>query len=249
MISKKDYLEIKEFLRHRVVEINSSENEDRSRQRSKNSKYSLPNADVFGWMPSINICESFDIGDNQIMYVIPLLSFYRFLSQTLPKAICLYPNLFGSNDAKDVIKALYDVSEYNDIGNTKDYQQYLIDNTCCYFLLRDEHTFNNKIFRLDLFRHILANEKGKYDFDGGLMHAFRHCTWEGKKLSSGNGETLMHDLWSLPIILGKAILLNKDADNKSTTSYKDINGRTWHIVYHKDPETKIYYLKTAYVKQ
>ena len=47
MISKDEYVEIKEFLRNRVCEINRSENVDREKQRERNTKYSLPNADVF----------------------------------------------------------------------------------------------------------------------------------------------------------------------------------------------------------
>ena len=73
MLPKDDYLEIKEFLRHRVCEINRSENIDRENQRERNTKYSLPNAIAFGWMPAITICYSFDIGSKQIMYMIPYL--------------------------------------------------------------------------------------------------------------------------------------------------------------------------------
>lgn len=87
MLPKDEYLEIKEFLRHRVCEINRSENYDRKKQREKKNKYSLPNADSFGWMPSISICYSFDIGNNQIMYMIPYLPFYNFLVYHLPQAL------------------------------------------------------------------------------------------------------------------------------------------------------------------
>lgn len=86
MLPQNEYLEIKDFLQHRVRNINHSENIDREKQREENSKYSLPNADSFGWMPAITLCFSFDIGNNQILYMIPYLPFYNFLSFILPQA-------------------------------------------------------------------------------------------------------------------------------------------------------------------
>ena len=170
MLPKEDYLEIKKFLRHRVCEINRSENIDREKQREKKTKYGLPNADSFGWMPAINLCYSFDIGNNQIMYMTPYLPFYNFLVYHLPQALYNYPDLFGTMDAKDVISAVYSVSGYDKIGNIEDYQQSLIDNAYCYFLLRNANgELSNKRFRLDLFRHILPNDKNGHDFDGGLI--------------------------------------------------------------------------------
>jgi hypothetical protein len=248
MLPQNEYLEIKEFLRHRVCEINRSENEDREKQREGNTEYSLPNANGFGWMPAKTICYSLDIGNKQIMYVIPYLPFYHYLTKFLPQALYNCPDLFGTNNAQDVIDALYSVSGYNKIGDIKEYQQYLIDNACCYFLLRDsDDKLCNKVFRLDLFRHILPNDKNGYDFDGGLMHAYRHCSWNSMKLSSGRGESEMNDLWDLPLIIGKAILIDKNSHTKSFTIIT-VDGRTWHIHYHIDPDTKVYYLKTAFAK-
>ena len=87
MLPTDEYLEIKEFLRHRVCEINHSDNYDRENQRERNTKYSLPNATAFGWMPAITICYSFDIGNKQIVYMIPFLAFYRYLTEFLPQAL------------------------------------------------------------------------------------------------------------------------------------------------------------------
>ena len=78
------------------------------------------------------------------------------------------------------------------------------------------------------------------------MHAFRHCSWNGMKLSSGNGEAELNYLWDLPVMLGRAILTAKDYDN-GTTTFEDEN-RIWQIKYHIDPDTKVYYLKTAFAK-
>lgn len=48
-------------------------------------------------------------------------------------------------------------------------------------------------------------------------------------------------------MIGKAILIDKDSDTKSSTIFAD-DGRTWDIHYHIDPDTKVYYLKTAFAK-
>ena len=246
MLHQNEYLEIKEFLCHRVCKINRSENIDRKKQRERRTKYSLPNANAFGWMPSITICYSFDIGNKQIMYMIPYLPFYRYLTEFLPQALYNCPNLFGTNNAQDVMGALYSVSGYNRIGNINEYQQYLTDNAYCYFLLRDsDGKLCNKLFRLDLFRHILPNEKNGYDFNGGLMHAYRHCSWKGMKLSSGNGEAKLNYLWDLPLIIGKAILMDNESEQKTSTTFED-DERIWQIKYFIDPYTKVYYLRTAF---
>ena len=248
MLSQDEFLEIKDFLRYRVVEINRSENSDREKQREENTKYSLPNADSFGWMPAITLCYSFDIGNNQIMYIIPYLPFYNFLIYHLPQALYNYPDLFGTKDAKDVISALYSVSGYDKIGSIEDYQYSLIDNAYCYFLLRNTSgELGDKIIRLDLFRHILPNDKNCHDFDGGLMHAYRHCSWNGMKLSSGRGESELNHLWDLPLFIGKAILTDNESEQNSSTTFED-DGRVWHIKYHIDPDTKVFYLKTAFAK-
>lgn len=197
-------------------------------------------------MPAITLCYSFDIGNKQIMYMIPYLPFYNFLVYHLPKALYNYPNLFGTKDAKDVISAVYRVSGYDKIGSIEDYQQSLIDNAYCYFLLREVNgELNDKILRLDLFRYIILNDRNVYDFVGGLMHAYRHCSWNGMKLSSGNGETELNYLWDLPLFIGKAILTDSESELKYSTIFEE-DGRVWQINYHIDPDTKVYYLKTAF---
>ncbi len=246
MISKEEYLEIKDFLRHRVIEINRLDNSDRKIQRENETKYSLPNQESYGWMPAIPLCFSVKLTDKQQMYVIPYAAFYNLLDFYLRKAILNYPHLFGTGNAKDVITALYKVSDYEPIGDIDAYQQFLIDKAYCYFLIRDNNgELNPKIFRLDLFRHILSNDKNGSDFDGGLMHAYRHFSWHGLKLSSGNGETALINVWELPLLLAKAILLNNDLTN-NPLQFND-GERTWNIVYHIDPETGVYYLTTAHV--
>ena len=246
MLPQEEYLEIKEFLQHKVHEINTLDNIDRKNKRKRNSKYSLPNANAFGWMPAINICYSFEIGNNQIMYMVPFRPFYRFLTFLLPQALYNYPNLFGTKDARDVIAALYSVSGYDKIGDINEYQQYLTDNAYCYFLLRDiDGRLSGKLLRLDLFRYILPNNKDDFDFIGGLMHAYRHCSWKNIKLSSGKGESELNSMWDLPLFIGKAILTDKNSEVNDSTSFEE-NGRVWQINYHINKETGVYYLRTAF---
>lgn len=182
------------------------------------------------------------------MYMIPYLPFYNSLVYHLPQALYDYPDLFGTKNAEDVVSALYSASGYDKLGNIDGYQQSLIDNGCSYFLLRNANgEFGNKIFRLDLFRHILPNDRNGRDFDGGLMHAYRHCSWNGMKLSSGNGEAELNYLWDLPLFIGKAILTDDESGQKGSTTFEE-DGRVWQINYHIDPNTKVYYLKTAFAK-
>lgn len=60
MLQKDEYLEIKEFLRHRVCEITRSENIDREEQRKENTKVTFcvlsdTNSLIFGVMSHVNL--------------------------------------------------------------------------------------------------------------------------------------------------------------------------------------------------
>lgn len=251
MISFEEHAEIKEFLQYRVIGINQSENLDRRKQREKKSKYSQPDANSFGWIPALTFCYSFDIGNGQILYMIPFLPFYNFLKCHLPQALYRHSDSFGTGNAEDVILATYDISRYSEIGSIDDYKQSLIDNAHCYFLLRNTSgEISNRIFRLDLFRHILPNDKKSCDFEGGLMHAFCHCSWKGMKLSSGNGEIELDRVWDLSVMLGKAILTDSNTvgqTGKVKTTFDD-GDQVWQISYHIDPDTRVRYLITAFAK-
>ncbi len=246
-ITEKDYLEIKNILDNIVVKINRSENSNREFQRKNNTKYGHPDINYFAGMSNIKICRSLKIEENLIMYIVPSLSFHNFLNIFLPKAIEKYPNLFGTGNAKDVLYALYQVSEYDSIGDIERYTQFLIDTPCCYFLLRKKNgALSRKVFRLDLFRHVLLDKKTKlYEFVGGIMHSFRHCSWRGMKLSHGNGEIELNNIWDLPFFLGKTILLNTILDSETPINVIFCN-KKWNIVYFYDDKTEIYYLKTAF---
>ena len=213
MITTEEYLEIKEFLQKHVCKINTSENNDRKKERKKGSEYGYPDVNSFGWMPAIGLCRSKDVGNKRILYILPFLPFHTFLTSILPRAIRSEANMFGTRDARDVLSALYNVSGYQQFGSLDEYRQLLIDDYCCYFLLREtDGRLSKKVFRLDLFRHLSPSkdQPDKYDFIGGLMHAFKHSSWKGQELSYGNGEIELNSPWELPILLGEAILCNTE---------------------------------------
>lgn len=248
MISRDEYIEIKEFLKEHVCYINSSENSYRNREREKESEFSYPDVNSFGWMPAIDLCYSRDVGNNQILYILPFLSFHTFLTKILPHAVRSHQTMFGTGDARDVLSALYNVSGYQSFGDINEYERLLRDDNCCYFLLKGaDGKLIEKLLRIDLFRHILPSEEqpDKYDFIGGLMHTFKHCSWRGMRLSYGNGEIELNSPWELPILLGEAILC--DSENKKMILFEGERD-SWKIMYHIDPETGIYYLTTAFVK-
>lgn len=86
------------------------------------------------------------------------------------------------------------------------------------------------------------------DFDGGLMHAYRHCSWNRMKLSSSKGDITLNSLWDFPLFIGTAILTDNDSEQKFSTTFED-DGRVWQRKYHIDPDTKVYYLKTAFANR
>ena len=87
------------------------------------------------------------------------------------------PEYFGTNNAKDVIQALYlQAQKHNWVWNKERYTDYLSKEIFCLLLRRKENEFDKDILRIDLFR-LLKESKDKtgcFDFVGGIFHALKH---------------------------------------------------------------------------
>lgn len=111
--------------------------------------------------------------------IIPSPAFNRLILQReYLKIVDKYPNLFGTGNDWDIVRAIkeYDkerlLQEYSD----QEFFDYIRGETMAYvFKIEDDGTLSDKILRLDLCRNINPNSK----FQGGIFHVFKHFTPDG----------------------------------------------------------------------
>lgn len=144
--------------------------------------------------------------DVEIYFVIvPSPAFCRFiLNREYLKVVDLYPEYFGQNDDRLIVKALkeYDkhklIREYTD----EEFLEYIRGETMAYvFKVEKDNSISNRILRLDLCRGI----NGSNQFQGGIFHVLKHFTIEGYPTISSNRKEFQVETWSE---IYKYIILN-----------------------------------------
>lgn len=128
--------------------------------------------------------------------------FRGFFEQNLIDAINLFPKNFGNGNAMSVIHAINKTRPL--YIRTKDVIRIL--NTECFAVIHEDRltAANDDIIRLDLFRKLdrQRHHRRKYDFTGGVMHALKHFTFNGRPLSTGTDiNDISHPLKIVEIII------------------------------------------------
>lgn len=110
----------------------------------------------------------------------------------------------------------------------------------------------NKILRLDLFRKLdkVPHRKRKWDFTGGLFHALKHFSMEGKPLSTGIDLNDIPNIEHVIYLIIKAFFLD--------AGIFDINGTTYTVLsnldanynlkfaFYLEKNTGVYFIKTIH---
>ncbi|MBN9484019.1 MAG: hypothetical protein BGO70_03285 [Bacteroidetes bacterium 43-93] len=107
--------------------------------------------------------------------------FYDVIHSTLPRAIELHKEKFGTRNAKDVLDALYETVPE---GSREAFDDFLgIDNFAYITELRNGKPVG-KLLRVTFFRQIDPDPKGVSEFTSGVFHAYKHFTYKGVALST-----------------------------------------------------------------
>ena len=123
--------------------------------------------------------------NGRVFYSVEANIFKSIIDDILLEAIQKFPQNFGNGNAISVIEAINQTEHlYEEI---EDVIRILKNENCCYIMENDQGNTPDKILRLDLFRQLtLAKNNGeKYDFIGGLFHALKHFSFQGRPLSTG----------------------------------------------------------------
>ncbi|MBO8460055.1 MAG: hypothetical protein IAA73_06975 [Bacteroidetes bacterium] len=239
-ISIQEYDAMMAYIKPKLQALWIHENEERKKRGNE-----LINEFQFGF-PIIDIAH-YKINNSRNFYLIFNSSFLKIISSSIIKAIDNFPDKFGTGDANDVIDALYNVSGYH--GDREAYIGYLEQNACCYIVYRENEKFDD-ILRLDIFRLILPckDDSKKYEFIGGLLHALKHFSINGKNLSTGNDIHNIFDVYHVVYLIGMAFG-TRDRKKNESNSCQTLSDAIMHIVFYKEEISSVFFLVSYYKKK
>lgn len=120
-----------------------------------------------------------DNGREYIFVIIPSPAFDRLIiRREYLKIVDKYPNLFGTKNDWDIVRAIkkYDKEKLLRNYSDQEFFDYIRGETMAYvFKVEDDGTLSDRILRLDLCRSINRDNI----FQGGIFHVFKHFTPDG----------------------------------------------------------------------
>lgn len=184
----------------------------------------------------------------RLFYSVPNALFLDVLENRILEAQKLFPNSFGNGNAKSVIRALQKTIGIT--GGIKRATNLLQNETCCYLVECNHGNLGDKILRIDLFRKLDKDKhkKGKYHFTGGILHAFKHFSYEGLSLSTGTDINEFYPTGIITLLLS-AFFIEAGAfkdDNTYITIVRLNNKYNLKIVFYRELNTNVFFLKTIY---
>ena len=186
-------------------------------------------------------------------YAVSTNIFRDVLQTDLLKAQKLYPLNFGNNNAKSVLYAI--IKTANLFGGFRSAMQQLHTENCCWIIENKGGKVSDKTLRLDLFRQLKEHphKKGKYEFVGGVLHAFKHFSYKGKSLSTGNDINDLQNPWNIVIVISKAFFeCNGKLEKDGTTYVTQMQLSPTHYlecVFYYERITDVFFLKTLIKKK
>lgn len=243
-----EYIDLQSFLRPKTAAIYDHELEVRREKLEE-----VMNGYIGGFNTSQ--CFSFDYEERHICLAASN-SFIGMIEKQYLEALNNYPECFGTGNAVDVVIALY---KNNGIEKLRWSFQRYVENAlayeiCCYAVIkRNDYEFDEEVLRIDLFRQIKPSLKDwhKLEFIGGLFHVFKHFSYKGKNLSTGN--EVMHNsvdsLMSIVVMCIKAFILKQKEENGNDYVFdqKLDEGKILRYVFYKEEETKTFYIKSVHI--
>lgn len=181
--------------------------------------------------------------------LVPNNVFNLIIHQNLIRAQKKYPERFGNGNARDVIRALYDIEPLKDFDF---FVEMLSREQFCYIVeINNDTDINPKVLRLDLYRKIEPNKDGGFDFVGGIFHCFKHFRYMGIPLSTGTDKNeLAHPTNLILRIIEAFFVRTLKKKSKDTLISEYALNDSYHLkfVFYYEKETKVYFIKTTYLK-
>lgn len=171
--------------------------------------------------------------------------FREILNDVLLEATGRYPERFGTGNAEDVIKAIYDIEPMFTIDRFVDF---LRTEQFCYIFEKVSGDQNNDILRIDLFRKL--DKKGDvFDFTGGIFHALKHFSYSGTNLSTGKDvNDITHPAHIITLAIKAFFLETREVISvKEFHSTISVSERyNLRFVFYFEENTAVYFVKTIF---
>ena len=243
MITLEKYTSLSSSLEKKAHEIWKHENAERLKKGESG---------LNGYEYGYSIADFFCCTHNNLtIYFAFNFSFLKNISANIPQAVEKLNNLFGTGNAQDVLDALYHISKTT--LRKDEYIEFIRNLACCYVLFEDNDCLLNHILRIDMFRKLDVNRDDPTikDFIGGLLHALKHFSINGKSLSTGKEINDITDISQISEILPRIAyaliecINNNTPPNCITIPYKDNN--YLKCSFYHEGITNVYYLNTCYI--
>lgn len=183
--------------------------------------------------------------DGKRYYLIPTNMFKAIvIENTLAMASAEYPHLFGIGNAKNVIEAIYNIEPWFDLER---FIEILQTEQFCYVVEVLDDEVQEKLLRIDLYRHIKPNKDGGFDFVGGIFHCYKHFSFQGNPLSTSKEvNDIIHPRALISKIINAFFNVETVEGEKNTfVTEVEINGRHLRLVFYFEEKTGVYFIKTA----
>lgn len=227
MLNREEYLKVREFIKEKSLQLMGHEQKNHARTGIAIENYELYSSN----------------GKNY--YLVPTNIYKTIIERNLLIARENNPELFGTGNAKDVIKAIFNVEPWLDLDR---FTEVLMSEQFCYIVQIENGHPNEKILRLDLYRQLKINENGKVNFIGGIFHAFKHFSYKDKYLSTSKEINNIANPKELTHLIIEAFFSDQliQTDENVYKAELVINGKNFRFIFYYEKITGVYFLKTVY---
>ena len=184
----------------------------------------------------------------RVFYSVSTNVFKHILKTDLVNAQLQFPLNFGNGNAICVIHALEKVMGL--YGGTKKARRFLQSENCCWVLENQKAEISERILRIDLFRKLdkVKHKRRKYDFTGGLLHAFKHFSYQGKPLSTGKENNDYQPAGIIGLIIDAFFIQpGTFTDDQTYISEVQLNSKSiLRFVFYRKLNTNIFFIKTLF---
>lgn len=185
---------------------------------------------------------------NRKFYSVQTNTFQIIADEYLLQAQKSTPEKFGTGEANDVIEALFLVNPIPGF-DLKRFAEFLSHERCTYIFEAKNGAVVDRVLRIDLYRHLKPDTKGRTEFVGGLLHAIKHFSRDGINFSTGKGGHEIKDPQSLIAEITEAFF-SKEGTFETPDQYVVIKpydeSYNLKFVFYREENTGVFFLKTIY---
>lgn len=227
-MTNEEYHKTREYVQKKALELMSHENRN----------------DAVTGVPLQNY-RLFSI-DDRFFYSVQGNTFKVVVDEFLMDAQESYPDNFGTGEAHDVIEALRLI---NPLCELQRFIEYLSHEQFTYVFEAPNGVVVDRILRIDLFRLLKPDKKGKNEFIGGLFHALKHFSKNGVNYSTGVGG---HEIDSPQDLVREIVdaFFSLDGEYETPNEYVVLKpydeGYNLKFVFYREVNTGVFFLKTVY---